>query len=658
MKKSKRRRKFIGKRIIRVIIPIVGICIVITGIYCLRWLNNRFKNDDQAINTMANSNSMNIVNHKDLLEVNRFTEENPEKTAINMCRKIWKSSDVAIIMNDKNFMEGYLSLSLSRKYNAPILLSQGEALSDLVKEEISRLKTTKIILIGDENLISKNIENELVEKDLEVNRVQGNDITNLSIRIAEEFKDNNTYILSKGDNLKEVMLLSYIGMMNEIPVIISDNYLSTYKFLRNKKDSTIYFTGNEDSFYRTFSNLNMKKIDIANYFKDIGSKLMNKNKGLYSDGQILMASSNNPSEFISASTASGVLNMPLVDVGSEMLNKPTNEFMVENGSYINHIIAVGNEKEISNNLLNVPSWGKSYTNAKKPLVTPTYDGSNQAVHPDVLYVENGWNGYKYLMGLTPYPNGNDDYENPQILVSNDGINFNYLGGAKNPLDIPKDVGNGSHYSDINICLVDDTLEVYFRYNPPCKKYRKADNDTNMIYVMKSKDGIKWSEKELVLAPDTFNKKYDYVSPIIIYDEGVYKIWFSNYSSDLYYTETTNWKDFKDIEVCKFQDKPSNFHLWHHDLIKTDLGYEIVINGYNNNEAAKQGLYYALSKDGVNFLPMKNLFIPSKDEESFDNGTLYKSSLVRLKDKYLLYYSARDKVGQWRIGLAEEKDIAQ
>lgn len=658
MRKNKRRRKFIKKRIIRFIIPIVSICIVIIGVYFFKWLNNFFKNNEQAISTMANTNSMNLANHKDMLEASRFTEENPEKTAISMCQKVWKSSDITIIINTKNFMEGCLSLSLSKKYNAPILLTEREVLSDLVKNEISRLQSTKIILIGEDNSISKNIENDLVEKGLEVNRVQEKDSTNLSIRIAEEFKDNNTYILSKGDNLKEIMLLSYIGMMNETPVIISDNYLSTYKFLRNKNNSTIYFAGNEDTFYRTFSNLKMKKIDIANYFKNVDLKLMNKNISLYRGGEIMMASSNNTSEFISACASSGVLNMPLIDVGSKMLNKSMEEFMIEKGNYVNHVIAVGNERAVNKDLLNVQSWGKFYTNAKSPLVTPTYDGSNQAVHPDVLYAPNGWNGYKYLMGLTPYPNGNDDYENPQILVSNDGSNFNYLKGSKNPLDTPKDVANGGHYSDINICLVDDTLEVYFRYNPSGSDKKNTDNGTNMVYVMKSKDGIRWSDKELVLAPDTFNKKYDYVSPIIIYDKGVYKIWFSNYSSDLYYTETNDFKNFKDAQVCNFKDKPSNFHLWHHDLIKTDLGYEIVINGYSNNEAGNQGLYYAVSKDGVNFLPMKNLFNPSEGEEAFDNGTLYKSSLVRLKNRYLLYYSARSKSGQWRIGLAEEKDITE
>lgn len=654
MSKSKRHKKFIRNTIIKITISILGIIIILIGIYFVKNFNGNLESNELTSDVMANASNMNLVNRNDLLNVSRITGENPEEMAINMSKQVWNNSDVAIIVNQNYFKEGCISLPLSGKYNAPILLSQGETLNDSLKEEITRLKATKIILIGDANLISNNIENELIEKGLEVNRIEGKDITSLSISIAKEFKDNNTCILANSDNPKEMMLLSYIAMRDKTPLIISDNYLLTYKFLKDKKDSTIYFTGDENILYRTFSDLNIKKIDISQYFKDVNLNLLNKNKSLYKDEQVIMASSNNPLEFISAGSASGALGIPLIDIGSDILNKSTEEFMIENGKNIKNVIAIGNEKEISDDLLNVNYWGKFYTNAKQPLITPTYDGSNQAVHPDVLYVENGWNGYKYIMGLTPYPQGNDDYENPQILVSNDGINFNYLEVMKNPLDVPNDVKSGGHYSDINICLVDDTLEVYFRYNPSAKGGKKADNSTNMVYVMKSKDGINWSEKELVLTTNTFDKKYDYVSPIIIYDGGLYKIWFSNYSSDLYYTETKDWKSFEKVQVCKFKDKPANFHLWHHDLIKTDLGYEMVINGYEDSNSAKQNLYYTYSQDGVNFSPMKNILNVSDKEGSFDNGTLYKSSLVRIKNKYSLYYSARSKTGQWRIGLAEEK----
>jgi len=61
-------------------------------------------------------------------------------------------------------------------------------------------------------------------------------------------------------------------------------------------------------------------------------------------------------------------------------------------------------------LANAPTWQN----------TPTYDGSGQVVNPDVVYFPSGWHGYKYWLAMTPYPNSNDDYENPSILVSNDG----------------------------------------------------------------------------------------------------------------------------------------------------------------------------------------------------------------------------------------------
>lgn len=37
-----------------------------------------------------------------------------------------------------------------------------------------------------------------------------------------------------------------------------------------------------------------------------------------------------------------------------------------------------------------------------------------------------WNGYRYWLSYTPYPNGNDKYENPTIVGSNDLINYSEI----------------------------------------------------------------------------------------------------------------------------------------------------------------------------------------------------------------------------------------
>lgn len=294
---------------------------------------------------------------------------------------------------------------------------------------------------------------------------------------------------------------------------------------------------------------------------------------------------------------------------------------------------------------------KYFTNADTPLVTPTYDGSNQAVHPSVLYIKEGFNGYKYWMALTPYPYGNDDYENPQILVSNDGIKFSYFKTLKSYLAIPEDVNLGGHYSDVNLCYTNNELELYFRYNPHLEGSKGTNNSSNSVYVMKSKDGLHWSDKKLVLSKDTFIEQYNYVSPTIIYENGLYNIWFSNYSTNLYHTQTKNWVDFEPVSTCKLLNKPNNINIWHHDIINTDEGYEAVFSAYSDNNSAVQSLYYTKSKDGINFSQFDVILNPSINS-SFDNASLYKASLVNSSDKYLLYYSARNIEGQWHIGLAK------
>src|SRR5690349_18991569 len=37
------------------------------------------------------------------------------------------------------------------------------------------------------------------------------------------------------------------------------------------------------------------------------------------------------------------------------------------------------------------------------MTVPTYDGSGQAVHPDVVAFDSDWHGAKYWMTMTPYP---------------------------------------------------------------------------------------------------------------------------------------------------------------------------------------------------------------------------------------------------------------
>ena len=42
------------------------------------------------------------------------------------------------------------------------------------------------------------------------------------------------------------------------------------------------------------------------------------------------------------------------------------------------------------------------------------------LHPSIVYVPNGWNGYVYWCAFTPYPDSDAEYENPCVIASCDG----------------------------------------------------------------------------------------------------------------------------------------------------------------------------------------------------------------------------------------------
>jgi|GEM_PF-2888962 len=68
------------------------------------------------------------------------------------------------------------------------------------------------------------------------------------------------------------------------------------------------------------------------------------------------------------------------------------------------------------------------------LTIPTSDGTGQCVHPSVVYLPEGFGGYKYWMAMTPYPNLNYETEFPEIVASNDGVTWEVPEGITNPID--------------------------------------------------------------------------------------------------------------------------------------------------------------------------------------------------------------------------------
>lgn len=278
-------------------------------------------------------------------------------------------------------------------------------------------------------------------------------------------------------------------------------------------------------------------------------------------------------------------------------------------------------------------------NAEIPLFIETYDGTNQPTHPKLLYFKNGFNGYKYWLSYTPYPNGQPATENPCIAVSNDLLNWTIPVGLTNPIGkAPSNAGMSNYNSDAHLVYNGTALECW---------YREVTNaNTETIKRITSTDGVNWSPSE-VLAVESSSNVLKLISPCVIYKDNKYKIWVmtENIVNAYESTDGTNWIS---LGAC-VDSNDDAIVTWHFDIIETNEGYE-MLNYIGRSENGT--LTHFKSVDGLKWVQTDFLMKPSENETAFDSRSLYRSTFIKENGKYSLIYGSSSKSGKWRMSLSQ------
>ena len=287
------------------------------------------------------------------------------------------------------------------------------------------------------------------------------------------------------------------------------------------------------------------------------------------------------------------------------------------------------------------------TNSKYKLnIVSTY-GDNEAYHPKVLSFKSAWNGYKYWMSYTPYPKGDDSKENPHIAVSNDLINWKTILNLDEPMHTQP---QKRYNSDAHIVYNDklNRLECYWRYVDDVE-------DKAIIYRRFTTDGYNWSKKEIAFIEDPRSEK-DCVSPAILFEDGIYKMWYVDKNNTIKYTTSLDGKEWKEIKILKMNyEEPVK--TWHLDVIHTEKGYEMLVVAFENWQLHNDmSLYYSISSDGIEWKMAKAIMRPTTKTINWDNKGIYRSSFIYEDGIYYVYYSGTNRKLHHGIGLVYGKDI--
>ena len=323
-------------------------------------------------------------------------------------------------------------------------------------------------------------------------------------------------------------------------------------------------------------------------------------------------------------------------VTGQALSAALKDTTVTAGSYTNPTITVDQQGRITAAASGTGGGGQSATaaNAASALTTPTYDGSGQAIHPSVLYFASGWNGYKYWMANTPFPGGNVAYENPCMLVSNDGNTWIAPPGLTNPIT---PTPGGGHYNDTEIVMSVDGLTMFLYYG--------FAGGGGVIYVKSSTNGTTWSAASAVLSGGST----DFLSPAVLYDGTQFVMYYINSTPTpaVLNRRTCATPDgtWSAAANCPVTGIPSDNQIWHLSVVKRGEVY----HGFFTMELATHPLYFGHSVDGINWTLDSEPLLDAGASGSWDDGFLYRASGVPIGVGYDLFYSANSDPSSWVVG---------
>ncbi len=299
---------------------------------------------------------------------------------------------------------------------------------------------------------------------------------------------------------------------------------------------------------------------------------------------------------------------------------------------------------------------KAYANANYPRFNYSkyiYDISDtnfSYCHPDVQYFENGFRGYRYWMVFTPYFGKvghqafSKRYENPTIVVSNDGVNWEEPPGIHNPIQScpsvkesfreMKDEDIQGFWSDVDWLFRDGQFELYYRgsciqqkalanrgaKSANNRKKLKEKNARRSIVRQTSEDGVNWTGLELAYSSNVpaTPKDNHLISPSFIDVQGQvisYEVEFDwqsfRYGSfdntHVVQRKSDNGLDFTSFAECKqvnFVNAPWNEKvnegIWHLNACYVSGYYFMALSVGQISKYTSDKLYLAYSKDGLNF----------------------------------------------------------
>lgn len=280
--------------------------------------------------------------------VSRIYGKDRIDTSIQIAKSYIKTSEFAILANQNNFPDSLSATVLSKKFNAPILLTDANTADKSLIQEIKRLQTKYFIKIGGENSISNKVASELLPEGSKVRSFKGADRYATNAEIIKEFKDADTCIIASGENFADSLSIGAFATKNGYPIVLvqKDKINDvTKQALKNSKIKKCYIVGGENSVSKSLEKELPQVIEriAGNDRYETSLKIADK---FYKDAQgAYLASGEVFADSLAINPIAAKFDVPLILTQKDKLPQKTQEYL-ENSKIV-QIAIIGGEKTVS-----------------------------------------------------------------------------------------------------------------------------------------------------------------------------------------------------------------------------------------------------------------------------------------------------------------------
>ncbi len=289
------------------------------------------------------------------IDIKRISGSNRYSTASEISKEYFEKSNTVVLASGEGYADALVGGSLVSQEKIPMFLTKKNTLNKETKDELLRLETKKVYILGGVNTISQKVENEIKKMGIAVNRLAGKDRLETAGKIAVErynlaSKKNPNIVI--GDLYAGIDGYSYADALVAGSIIGQmENQVYILPYIKNNPSSRDlayeYVFGGFNSIPKNVevavriagNNRYETSVEAAKKFEMLTKKKLKT---------VILVDGGNYPDALAASTLAGKENATVITSPKNKLNKEAKKFIRNNG--IEKVIIIGGENSVSKNV--------------------------------------------------------------------------------------------------------------------------------------------------------------------------------------------------------------------------------------------------------------------------------------------------------------------